>query len=300
MGGGFPGNTFEMGGCDGSCQWQQETVTQAEMKIVECRECFMRGSVQHPGNGGGSEIKTAWMFGGHLWNSGTPGYVKPFTPDGADTNYEQLCFMIASYIGTGKHGHLTGYKITSSAASTKMIKAWNDYGKTYKQLLSAPALSVRAPACAFPTGSGCQGWNMSQGSEPGCWHCDLTLLDQAWDGLFHYVPIEFFTDPGPKALLVLYNQGRQPITIETLSLNVALMGANSSLAVVVGGAQMRALPITRHSPTVANVTLPELHLHARSVTSVFFYATLAEARAHPADWSMSCTKPSSTVRAPNK
>ena len=25
MGGGFPGNTFEMGGCDGPCQWQQET-----------------------------------------------------------------------------------------------------------------------------------------------------------------------------------------------------------------------------------------------------------------------------------
>ena len=25
MGGGFPGNTFEMGGCDAACQWQQET-----------------------------------------------------------------------------------------------------------------------------------------------------------------------------------------------------------------------------------------------------------------------------------
>jgi hypothetical protein len=36
---------------------------QAEMKTVQCRECFMRQAVQGGVNGGGSEIKTAWMFG---------------------------------------------------------------------------------------------------------------------------------------------------------------------------------------------------------------------------------------------
>ena len=123
------------------------------MKTVQCRECFMRQAVQGGVNGGGSEIKTAWMFGtysldrdsefcqdklrthsamvslqtawgagGHLWGSGTPGYVKPYTPEGADVNYEQLCFMVSTFVGTGMQGHLTGYKLTSSPTSTKMLR----------------------------------------------------------------------------------------------------------------------------------------------------------------------------------
>ena len=96
MGGGFPGHHFAFGGCDGPCQWQQKTADEAEKKVVQCRECFARQQdIGHP-TGGGSEIKTAWMFGGHLWSSGTPGYVKPYTPDGADVNYEQLCFMVST------------------------------------------------------------------------------------------------------------------------------------------------------------------------------------------------------------
>ena len=199
MGGGFPGNTFEMGGCDSECQWQQETASQAEMKTVECRECFTRQSVQGGTNGGGAEIKLAWMFGGHLWNSGTPGYVKPYTPAGADINYEQLCFMVASFVGTGAQGHLTGYKVTSSATSTKMLKGWMDYRKSYNRLLTAPAVLVRPPACVFPTGGGCDGWNVSE----TCWqNCDLNAL--GFDGLLHYLPVGHFPDEKVKALLVLY------------------------------------------------------------------------------------------------
>ena len=138
----------------------QETAAEAEKKIVQCRECFAR--LQESGNflaGAGSEIKTAWMFGGHLWNSGTPGYVKPYTPEGADVNYEQLCFMVSSFVGLGMNGRLTGYKLTSSPASTAMLRRWSEYKRTHMRLLNAPMDIVRRAACVFPPGA--KGWNMS-------------------------------------------------------------------------------------------------------------------------------------------
>ena len=257
------------------------------MKTVQCRECFMRNALRGGGNGGGSEMKTAWMFGGHLWSSGTPGYVKPYTPDGADVNYEQLCFMVSTFVGTGMQGHLTGYKVTSSATSTAMLRGWMDFRKRYNRLLNAPAMPVRAPACAFPQNVNCQGWNMSS----PCWqHCDLTKL--GFDGLFRYLPVAHFPGERAKGLLTLWNQGHEAITVPELPLNVALMGELRSL-VAVDGAAATALPVVPVSRFVANVTLTGLRLPPRAVRNVFFYLSAADAagHAHAADGTMSCARP---------
>jgi hypothetical protein len=165
-------------------------------------------------------------------------------------------------------------------------------------LLYAQAMPVRAPACAFPTGVNvgpyepqhCQGWNVS---DP-CWQkCDLSKL--GYDGLFHYLPVAHFPQEKEKALLTLWNQGHEVITIPTLSLNVALMGDVRSL-VAVDGATVTTLAVVPVSRFVANVTLTGLSLPPRSVRNVFFYSTEGDAASHAGvDGTVSCAKPSSLL-----
>lgn len=205
---------------------------------------------------------------------------------------EQLCFMVGSFVGMGAQGHLTGYKLTSSATSSKMLKDWTTYRKAYNRLLNAPAISVHPPACAFPAGGSCRGYNMSA----TCWqHCDLENL--GYDGVFRYLPVGYFIEDKVKAMLILYNQGHETITIPRLALNVALMGDLQSLSAM-DGATITTLPVVQISRFIANITGVGLKIPTRSVKTMFFYLPSAEAPAtEHRDSIMSCAKPSELMAA---